>query len=380
MFNQIKKSDILKISLILLVLISSVLFLYRPHFKINFGGGDNLEWYEEAKERDTLTKIFDFQYYSGRYGPSSYFNPVQLVIWRYMTTNYGQRSYPYHFLCILIHLINVVLVFFILNNFIKNKFFSFSATLSFAIYYLNFKTIGWIAATITTGLTAFFLLSTFLLFLKYFQTKNRLLYFLSLLTFLIGTFAKETVVFVAPILLTYYLTTQRKKIFKFIKTDLIFLPYLVLSLPIILITSTRLSSSALINNWGGFNFGIHMFYRFIDFLIYLITVIPVSFNIQITITMFILISFPILIYYGIKDKNLLFLAICLFLLILIYIYSNFRDIYNLGRYLYLPSVAWFGLLYYIVSNIKNLKIKILSSFCLINYTIILNLFLILTKG
>lgn len=379
MFNRIKENDIFKTSLILLFLIFSVIFLYSYHLKINFGGYDNLEWYEEAKERNTLTKIFDFQYYSGKFGPSSYFNPIQLIVWQYMATNYDQQPFPYHILCTLVHIINVIIVFFIINKFVKSKFFAFLATFSFAIYYLNFETIGWFAAAITTGLTAFFLLSTLLLTLNYFQTKNKLFYFLSLLTFFLGTFAKETVLFTIPVLLIYYLTTQRKKVFKFIKNDLFFLPYLILSLPIVLITFARLDHSALINNWGGFNFGVHMFYRFINFLNYLITVIPTSFNTQMAITMFVLLSFPALIYYGLKNKNLLFFTVWLVLSISIYIYSNFRDIYSLGRYLYLPSIAWFGLLYYMVSNIKNLKIKIISSFCLINYTIILNLLLILIK-
>jgi len=379
MINKIKKNNILKTSLILLILILSVIFLYSSIFKINFGGGDNLEWYQEAQERNTLVKIFDFKYSSGRLGPSAYYNPVQLIIWQYMATNYGQRPYPYHFLSVLIHLVNVIIVFFLVNEFIKNKFFSFLTALSFAIYYLNFNTISWIAGTITTGLTALFLLSSLFLALKYFQTKNIFLYLSSLLIFFIGTFAKETVVFTIPILLSYYILFNREKTLKFIKNDLIVLPYFILSLPIILITFARLNSSALTNVWGGFNFGIHMFYRFIDFLNYLITVVPVSFNVQMAIALFILLFSPVLIYFGLKDKNLLFLIIWLILSISIYIYSNFRDIYSLDRYLYLPSIAYFGLLYYIASNIKNLKIKVLSSFCLINYTIIFNLFLILTK-
>ncbi len=375
--SQIKNNKTIRILLILLILIISITFLYKPHFESKFGGGDNLEWYQEVKERNTLEKIFDYKYYSGRFGPSSYFNPVQLLVWRYMVTHYDKNHYPYHLLCTLIHIINTIIVFFLLKTFIKNNFFSFGAALSFAIYYLNFETIGWISATITTGLAAFFILSTLFLSIKYFQTKNKFFYLSSLLTFAVGTFTKEYVVFVIPILLVYYLITQKKMVLKFIKTDLIFLPYLILSLPIILITFAKLNTSAIVTTWGGFNLGIHMFYRFTDFINYLITIVPVSFVIQIAVTAFILFSFPLLIYYGLKDKNLLFLTTWLVLLISIYIYSNFRDIYSLARYLYLPSVAWFGLLYYIAANVRNKKTKIITSFCLINYTIILNLFLIL---
>jgi len=378
--DQIKNNKTIRVLLtllILLALIISIGFLYSPHFKSKFGSGDNLEWSDEAQERDTFKKIIDYRYYSGRPGPSSYFNPVQLLVWRYMRTHYGTNHHPYHLLCNLIHIINTIIVFFLLKIFIKNKFLTFTAALSFGVYYLNFQTVGWIASAIAIGLTGFFILSTLLLVIKYFQTKNKFFYFLSLLAFFLGTFTKEPVVFAIPILLAYYLIVQREKVLKFIKTDLIFLPYLILSVPIILITFARLSNSAVVNLWGGFNLGIHMLYRFIDFINYLITIIPVSFTIQIIVAIFILLLFPLLIYYGLKDRKLLFLSIWLVLSISIYTYSNFRDIYGLARYLYLPSVAWFGLLYYIAANIKNIKMKIITSFCLINYTIILNLFLIL---
>jgi hypothetical protein len=377
MINSIKKIEILKTSLILLVLISSVIFLYSPILEVKFGGGDNLEWYNEAKERNTLAKAFDFKYYSGRQGPSAFFNPIQLIIWQYMTANYGQRPYPYHFLSILILLANVVVIFFLINKFIKNKLFSFLATLSFAVFYLNFRTVSWISPGIAWGLVIFCVSLTFLLFIKYFQTKNNFFYFPSLLLFFLGTLIKETSVFAVPILLAYYFIIQRKKVFKFIKDDLIVIPYFILSLPIILITLTRLNKSAIINAWGGANFGIHMFYRFIDFFNYLITVVPVSFSFQMATVMFILIFSPTLIYCGLKNKNLLFISVWLFLSISISIFQNFRDIYSLERYLYLSSIAWFTLLYYIVANIKNLKIKIISSFFLINYTIIFNLLLVL---
>lgn len=380
MLDLNKQINILKIIIILIIIISFGAFLYRPHFDFKFGGGDNLEWYQEAKERNTIKKVWDFQYYSGRQGPSAYYNPLQLIIWQYMSNNYEKQHQPYHFLIILFHMANAIAFFFLVNKFIKNKFFSLLAALSFETYYLNFYAMAWIAGGICWGLIGLSMLSIFYLTIKYFETKNILLYLLSLLIFFIGTFIKEAIVFIVPMLLAYYLIKERRPIFKFIKKDLFILPYFILSLPIVLITLIRMKSSAIVNNWGGLNFGVHMFYKFIDFFNYLITIIPVSFGAQMAITTIVLIFLPLLIYYGFKkDKNLLFFSVWLILLILTYTFQNFRDIYTLGRYLYLPSIAWFALLYYMVSRIKNLKIKIISSFFLINYTIILNLFFVLTR-
>ncbi len=190
MDSSVNKTNFLIIFLILLILISVVVFLYGPIFKIKFGGGDNLEWYQESLERDTFSKIFDFKYSSGRLGPSAYYNPLQLIIWRYMADNYGKQPYPYHLLSILLHLTNTVIAFFFANKFIKNKFFSFLAALSFGVFYLNFQTVGWIAAGICYGLSAFFLFSVFFLFLKYFQTKNIFFFFYFLFFFFFFLFFK----------------------------------------------------------------------------------------------------------------------------------------------------------------------------------------------
>ena len=220
--SQIKNKKFLKILLILLILIISTIFVYRPIFKIKFGGGDNLEWYNEAQERYSFKKIIDYKYYSGRPGPSAYFNPVQLLVWRYMVVRYDKDPYPYHLLSLLIHIINIIIAFFLLKIFIKSNFFSFAATLSFELYYQNFKTIGWTAAGITTGLSLFFILSTIFLAIKYLQTKNKFFYFSSLLIFFVGTFVKEYVIFTIPLLLAYYLIIKREKILKIIKKDLFF--------------------------------------------------------------------------------------------------------------------------------------------------------------
>jgi len=381
MLSQIKTSDVIKFILILVILITSIAILYKPHFKKILAGYDNMECYNEVQERNTFKKIIDYKYYSGRLTQSSYFNPIQLLVWKYLVDHYDKNPYPYHLLCVLIHIINTIILFFLLKIFLKEKVLTFLAALSFGVSYLNFQTIGWIAAGIAWGIATFFILSTLLLLIKYFQTKNKFFYLLSLLAFFLGTFTKEPVVFAIPILLAYYLIIQREKILKFIKTDLFILPYLILSLPITLISSSRLESSALINIWGGFNFGVHMLYRFIEFINYLIVMVPVSFTIQMGVAMFILLSFPFLIYYGLKDRKLLFLTIWLVLLISIYIYSNFRNISTLtSKYLYLPSTAWFALLYYPITKINNRKYKILTSIPLIGYTIVLNLILILVLG
>lgn len=375
-FNQIKIKKIIEIILILAVLTASIIILYKPLFKYDLSGYDNMESYDEVRERNTFQKIINYKYYSGRLTQSSYYNPVQLLVWKYLSDHYEKNSFPYRLLCTIIHITNTIILFFLLKIFLKEKILTFFAALSFAISSFSFQTIGWIAAGIAWGLATFFILSTILLLIKYFQTKNKFFYFLSLLTFFLGTLTKEPAVFIVPVLIAYYFIVQRSKILKFLKSDLIILPYLILSLPIILITTSRLKGSALVGVWGGFNFGIHMLYRFIEFITCLM-LIPKSFDIQMGIAAFILLIFPFLIYGGLRDKYLLFITIWLISLVSIYIYSNFRDIYVLtNKYFYLPLTAWFALLYYLVKKINDKKYKILAGILLVVYTIVFNFILI----
>ena len=103
MISQIKNNKVIRVLLILLILIVSITFLYKLHFESKFGGYDNLEWYNEVKERDTLEKIIDYKYPSEQLSPSSYYNPIQpliynpiqLLIWRYMVTHYDKNHYQY---------------------------------------------------------------------------------------------------------------------------------------------------------------------------------------------------------------------------------------------------------------------------------------------
>lgn len=381
MINKILKNDDFKIFLILAILTFSIFFIhniYNPYLNEKLDDEDSIPWIMEGITRATLGKFFDIQYFSHR-NVNINFSPFQLMFWYYTWVNFGEEPYLWHFLCNFIHLINTVIVFFLANKFIKNKFFSFLAALSFAVFLLNFNTLKWVASGITWGLTAFFMLTTFLLIIEYFKTKKRIFYFLSLLLFFTGTFVKETTVFSVPILFMYYLILQRKKELKFIKTDLFIIPYILLSLPIILITVIRPRMIPLAAAGSGFDLSIGAFYRLIDYINFLITIIPVSFNIELLTTAFSLSLFFVLIYFGLKNENLLFLTIWLLLLTSIPIFLNFNYVYNSSRYLYLPSIVWFILLYYIVSNIRKMKVKIITSFFLVNYTIVLNLFLILMK-
>lgn len=375
------RSSALKALLIpLIILISALVFYSEPYTDDKLRGYDNLEWYEGTLERGNITNFLDINFVStkNKYYHSTYYNPVQFLIWNSMISHFDNFSFPYKIFCILLHIINTFLVIAFVKLFIKNRYFSFAVAFSFFLFYPNYHTVGWIAAAMTTGLSAFFILSTLLMQARYFQTNNKFFYISALILFAIGIFTKEYVVFAALLIFFYYIIFHRKRSFAFLKRDLILLPYALIPLPLILITLLRIQNSALVNIWGGFNFGINMVYRFIDLFTYLIVPVPLSIGTKIATSVFVLLIPPILLYLSRKDKILMFLVLSLFILIAIFTYSNFRDIYTLERYLYLPSVMWFTILYYLALNIKNNIGRVFSTLFLVGYTIILNILLITT--
>ncbi|MCF7844803.1 MAG: hypothetical protein K9M03_03175 [Kiritimatiellales bacterium] len=375
------KSSALKAAVIPFVIIFSVLIFYHePYTDSKLTGYDNLEWYEGTIERDGVANFLDINFVStkNKYYHSTYYNPVQFFIWNGMISYFDNFAFPYKVLGILIHTINTLLVLAFIRLFIKNRAYSFAVAFSFFLFYPNHQTVGWIAAALTTGLSAFFILSTLLMQVCYFKTGNKLFYGAALILFATGIFTKEYVVFAALLVFLYYILLHRKRSLAFIKGDLVLLPYVLIPIPLILITLIRIQNSALVNIWGGFNFGINMVYRFVDLFTYLVVPVSLSIGAKMGTSIFVILIVPILLYLSRKDKCLMFLVLSLFILIAIFTYSNFRDIYTLERYLYLPSVMWFSILYYLALNIKNNIGRVLSALFLVGYTIIFNILLIIT--
>jgi hypothetical protein len=339
----------LAIDVVLLgVCLGTVGLLFRHHLQqTSLGGGDNAEWRDEARDRHSFASIFDYRFHSGRRGPSAYFNPVQMIVWKTMVAHfdYDKHPRPYFVLCLWVHLLNTVLVFLLGRELLREPLAAFGATASFALFFPNYETIGWPAATITTGISGLFLFATVYLFVVHCRTRSPALWVVSWLTYALALLTKEFAVFAIPILAAYYVLTQRERTWRPIKRDLVLLPYCLATLPMAYIVLARLGNSAILNDWGGFNFGVHLFYRFFDLLSYLVTAHRMGDTVKLVVVGVALAGLPAVVLASWKDARRAFLAVWLAIALFLYSYSNFRDIYELQRYLYQPSVPFFLLLY-----------------------------------
>jgi len=136
----------------------------------------------------------------------SYF--VDYAIWQL-------RPWGYHLTNLIIHTLNVYLVYFITYYLFKNRITAFISCLLFSIHPIFSEAVNAVSYR-EDLLSASFLLVAFILFIKYNESTNRryfiIWYALSLLTYLLAMLSKETAVVLPFLILSYDLIFQKNHI------------------------------------------------------------------------------------------------------------------------------------------------------------------------
>lgn len=99
---------------------------------------------------------------------------------------WGNNSAPFHWLSIILHLLNVILVFLLTKQFSKNIFTISLVGLLFALHPMHVESVAWISE-IKDLLFTFFSLTAFLFYIKY--LKNNFKFYFYLLAALMAVFA-----------------------------------------------------------------------------------------------------------------------------------------------------------------------------------------------
>ena len=179
----------------------SVVFIYWRVYQFSFLIGWDDQWFvtnhytQSGFKWDNIYGIFTDFYY-GQYAPLN-----QL----YYTLLYSLFEYNpayYHIAGVLIHLTNVVLVYFLINNIIPKltaksafqiKQIAFLTALLFAILPINIEPVAWVAASKVTIYVLFYLLAL-TWYCKYLATRKSSSFYLTLLFFALSFGAKEQAV------------------------------------------------------------------------------------------------------------------------------------------------------------------------------------------
>lgn len=289
----------------------------------------------------------------------------------------GDNPFCWNTINFLLNFINTVLIFGILNYFFK-KNESFFITVLFLVNFSHPEAVIWMSGRTSLLITMVFLLSLSF-FLKYRKNGNKLFIFISVFIYFIGFFIKENI-YIFPFILILILIIQKRKNYR------ILIPYFIILLIFILIRISPLlnNQSSVVNINIGFNSIKNLAYIFsgtlipIDYayiqdiygkysLLQLFSIYPVLYSLILTPVFYL-----ILIFKG--RKRALFL-------ITLYIILSIPVVFLPGsgeRYLYLPSIINSILIFALI--FKNNIIGIKYKYILYTIVVIFFSFISIIKG
>jgi len=144
----------------------------------------------------------------------------------------GLNPYPFKLTNLFLHLLNVILVFFLSKRILKKQLPSILITLFFALNPMNADSVSWISSRSNLMSTLFFLVSL-IIYLKYRSGNRKIFYSLSLFAFVLSLLSKSSGLMLPFILLLLdYLEEREMKISIFPEK----IPYFIIALAFGLIT------------------------------------------------------------------------------------------------------------------------------------------------
>ena len=161
-----------------------------------------------------------------------FYRPVSQQLFFYLGYKaFGLNAFWFHIINVFFHFLNSVLLYLIILRLTKNKLASLVGASFFVANRVHLMSVYWISAFSEVG-AAFFYFLTFLLFLRYLDTKKLIYIFVSLPLFILGLFSKEMLVTIPLVMALYLLIFGKFQKTKgwFIQNGKIIAPYLLLTL------------------------------------------------------------------------------------------------------------------------------------------------------
>jgi tetratricopeptide (TPR) repeat protein len=362
LFSQIKK--IIGQNLVLTVaLIVTVLVYYKFFF---YG---HISWDDpEMVFKNKFVRTFDVKglftnHFVGNYIPITMF--THSVAWLLFENNDG----GHHFINLMFHLINGVLVYQLSKRLFKNDLIANLGAIVFLLHPMQVESVGWISELKNVLSTTFFLAGT-LSYLNFTERSKKIDYILCFFYFSLGCLSKSSVVVFPIALICLDILMQKKISFKFLINKI---PFIIISIVIGLINIKTQTADQFINLSHEFPF--YQRFSFAGYAIlkyFILFILPVNLSViypypEINTAVFAvgysgLIIIIALIILFIKQKKYQAAAIILFVitnLILVLQFIPFGEVLYADRYAYVPLIGFAWLIGLILSNLK-LPVSILS--------------------
>lgn len=193
------------------------------------------------------------------------YHPLTILILALEYLLFGQAPAGYHGMNLLLHLINVVLVFVVIKRLNKGPVVALVTALLFGIHPMHVESVAWVAELKDLLYTLFFLLSC-IAYLKYLDGNARKYFFISLLFFTASLLSKAMAVSlpVVLLLLDYFRGRKFNKIVWLEK-----IPFLLLSLLFGIIAIIAQGSTEAVADHTRFSFFHRIVFASCSFLSYL---------------------------------------------------------------------------------------------------------------
>lgn len=321
---------------------------------------------------ENLKSMFS-EYYFGNY------HPFTLVSYSIDFKLFNGELFWLHLHNLILHLINCLLVYYLIKQIFKNEKMAIISMLLFGIHPMHVESVAWISERKDVLYSMYYLLSL-ILFLKFKELKNYWYYFISLVFFIFSLLSKGQAVTLSVVLILVILYCDKKISLKNIS---ITIPFLILSIffGIIAILAQK-SGNAIFESYD-ISYYERVIFAFDSLLEYFTKgIIPYKlsaiypypkdvFSAIYTIGFFALI-FIFVIYKRIKNDRIILFAL-LFFIINIFPLLQFLPVGNAkmaDRYFYIPSIGLFIIISYIISKYYHKHKTVILSLFLIYFIIL----------
>ncbi|MCP4652272.1 MAG: tetratricopeptide repeat protein [Candidatus Omnitrophica bacterium] len=181
--------------------------------------------------------IKNFQYWKGIFtssysGNNTYYRPLSIFSHLLEYSLWGLNSAGYHLVNIIIHILNALLIYALLQLVLKKRAVAMIASLLFLVHPIQTEQVTYISGRCGL-LAAFFILAAFIFYILYSKKKSifptgryLIFYILSLACFSFGLLSKESAVVLVALLILYdFNLPSRKKILQYLPFIIIILFY-----------------------------------------------------------------------------------------------------------------------------------------------------------
>jgi protein O-mannosyl-transferase len=156
--------------------------------------------------------------------------PLPEMSWYLDYRLFGLNPIGYHTVNILMHSVNAVLILFLCIFLSKNRAASLGAALLFAIHPIHSEVVPLIMLRADLMCTLFYLLSLVSFALYFYAQNNRLIYFISVLSYPLALFSKEMALTLPLIIMLYGFFSEKKlSMTSFVNRINLYIPYIAIN-------------------------------------------------------------------------------------------------------------------------------------------------------